>query len=121
MKIKMKDSTHMFLLLIALMTLGRNKSESDDIRPSLFYKGKFLHFFPKEDRVHIFEEGMIPYSTKIRNVLFPKPNGNITDIYAPIKNRLIVVVTHDGKKWLYERLKLRRTEEPFAEFRNATN
>lgn len=123
----MKDSTHMFLLLIALLTLGRNKSESlaaaaesNDIRPSLFYKGKFLHFFPKEDRVHIFEESMIPYSTKIRNVLFPKPNGNITDIYAPIKNRLIVVVTHDGKKWLYERLKLRRTEEPFAEFHNTT-
>lgn len=130
MKIKTNDSTHMFLLLIALATFGRNKSETlvsesydYDTRPSFFYKGKFLHFFLNNDRVHVYEEGMIPYSTKIRNVLFPNPHGNITDIYTPIKDRLIVAVTNDGKKWLYERLKLRRTEESPAavEGRNATS
>lgn len=103
----MNDSTHMFLLLIALATLGR----SEDYDPSLFYKGKFLHFSPQKDQVYVYEEGMIPYSTKTKNVLFPKPRGNITDIYAPIKDRLIVVATDDGRKWVYERMKLRRIEE----------
>lgn len=123
----MNDSTHMFLLLIALTTFGLNKSETlesndYDTRPGFFYKGKFLHFFLKNDQVHVYEEGMIPYSTKIRNVLFPNPSGNITDIYAPIKDRLIVVVTNDGQKWFYERLKLRRTEvSPAVVGRNATD
>lgn len=114
MKIKTKDSTHMFLLLIALTIFGSSETSeslSKYSQPSLFYKGKFLNFYPEDDKVHVYEIGMIPYSTTIRNVLFPKPKGNITDVYSPIKNRLIVAVTDDGKKWIYERLKLRRTEE----------
>lgn len=121
MKLKMKDSTHIILFLIATLGLSEAEKigrESVDYepplkysQPSLFYKGKFLRFYPEDDQVHVYEEGMIPYSTKTRNVLFPKPKGNITDVYSPIKDKLIVVITNDGKRWIYERLKLRRTEE----------
>lgn len=105
--------THMFLLLIAFVTTSLSDSDQPSLKrsqPNFFYKGKFFHFFPLDDQVHVLEEGMIPYSTKIRNVLFPKPQGNITDIYVAIKDRLIVAVTTDNKKWIYDRLKLRRVE-----------
>lgn len=129
MKIKMNETTHMFLLLIVLKTLCSTEAETSDPdvsesntldsnplkyrQPSLFYKGKFFSFYPLEDEVHVYENNMIPYLTKIKNVLFPKPKGYIIDIYSPIKDKLIVVETDDGQKWYYERLKLRRTENFF--------
>ena len=100
MKSKTTASINIVLLMISCVTAEH----------SIFYKGKFFLFHPSEDEVDVYEEFMIPYITHIENVFQPKPEGNITRVFSPVKNKIIIFETSDGKKWYYERFKLRRTE-----------
>ena len=102
MKSKTIARINIALLLLTLVV-------SDD-NPRTFYKGKFFLFYPSEETVDVYEEYMIPYTTPISNVFIPKPEGNITRVYSPVKDKIIAIETSDGQTWFYERFKLRRVE-----------